>query len=87
MNKTHPQRNTDSAHTPGPWHLGMAAGDVAAYGPKGEHIATLPSMLNEAEVLANARLIAACPRMFDFVAKMAATGGCPEAQSIIDSLR
>jgi hypothetical protein len=65
----------------------MAAGDVAAYGPNGEHIATLPSMLDEVEVIANARLIAACPRIFDFVAKMAATGGCPEAQSIIDSLR
>lgn len=52
---------TEQKHTPGPWHIGLAATDRAIYGPQGEHVATLPDMLASDEVLANARLIAAAP--------------------------
>lgn len=49
------------AHTPEPWRYGMAATDRAIYGPRGEHIATLPDMLPRDEQVANMRLIAAAP--------------------------
>ena len=72
-------------HTPGPWQqsarqpysvIGTCARDICMILDSGSDIQK-----------ANARLIAASPRMFDLIAKIAATGGCPEAQSIIDSLK
>lgn len=56
-------KNQSAAHTPGPWHVGLAARERAIYGPKGEHIATLPDMLFDGEILANVRLIAAAPEL------------------------
>lgn len=50
-------------YTKGPWHIGKAASDVAIYGPKGEHVATLPGMLMHNEVLANAALLIAAPEL------------------------
>ena len=94
--KTQSQPSALPAHTPGPWTAygcTVAIADVWREGQKteGRFIAcSAPRDEDEMpsnEDLDNARLIAACPRMFDFVAKMAATGDCPEAQSIIDSLR
>lgn len=52
-------------HTPGPWHAGMAAIDAAVYGPKGEHIATLPDLLERDETLANLRLVMAAPELLE----------------------
>lgn len=55
------------AHTLGDWHIGRVATEhgmeVAIYGPRGEHIATLPDMLPPEEILANARLIIAAPEL------------------------
>lgn len=50
-------------HTPGPLRLGLANGERAIYGPKGEWLATLPSVLESEEVLANARLFIAAPEL------------------------
>ncbi len=61
--QTHPSLTPAATHTPGEWHIGMAATDRAIYGPKGEHVATLPDMLLDSEVLANARLIASAPEL------------------------
>lgn len=89
-------RSATARHTPGPWSIHNAKimhtewprfhtvvqGDSIYLAYVFSDESKFPGSLE-----ANARLIAASPRMYDFTAKMAATGGCPEAQSIIDSLR
>lgn len=50
-----------TAHTPGPWHIGMRPGPIV-YGPKGEQVADLRGdLLPKDESAANLRLIAAAP--------------------------
>ena len=50
-------------HTPGPWHIGMRPGPIV-YGPQGEQVADLRAdLLPPGENRANARLIAAAPKV------------------------
>lgn len=51
-------------HTPGPWHVGKRAYTRAIYGPKGEEVALMLEFFNpDDDNMANARLIAACPKL------------------------
>jgi len=51
-------------HTPGPWHIGKRAADVAIYGHKGEEVAKILDFFNDDEEnKANACLIAAAPEL------------------------
>ena len=75
------------AHTPGPWtvfntHLGVgvrATSDVA-------HCGGFDTDRSRDEEVANARLIAAAPTMFDYIAARAAAGD-PEATQIMENLK
>ena len=50
--------------TPGPWHVGMKPGPMV-YGPQGEQIVGINVLLDQPEVIANARLIAAAPELLE----------------------
>ena len=53
-------------HTPGPWHIGKRAADVAIYGPKGQEVAKILGFFNDDEEnKANARLISAAPELLE----------------------
>ena len=56
--------NTQTKHTPGPWHIGMKPGPMV-YGPQGEQVVGINVMLDIDEVTANARFIAAAPAMYE----------------------
>jgi len=63
----HKQNETMThTHTPGPWHIGKRAADVAIYGPKGEEVAKILGFFNDDEEnKANARLISASPNLLE----------------------
>jgi hypothetical protein len=71
-----------SAHTPGPWTVGGGTGRL-------NQIAIDPAIgcaygAGE-EVVANARLIAAAPTMYDYIAS-SASNGCAEASKIMEAI-
>lgn len=50
-------------HTPGPWHIGMKPGPMI-YGTLGEQVCDMrDEVIDNAENVANARLIAAAPAL------------------------
>ena len=55
---------TTPNHTPGPWHVGLIPGPMV-YGPQGEQIVGINVMLDQDEVLANMKFIAAAPAMYE----------------------
>lgn len=61
------ETNGTQKHTQGPWHLGIRAGERGVYGPQGEEVAVTTPMIQNYEILANARLIAAAPELLDSV--------------------
>lgn len=74
-----------NSHTPGPWHIGMKPGPMI-YGPKGEQVADISGeLLDRAELVANAKLIAAAPTMFRYLTILAESGD-NEAREIITSI-
>lgn len=64
-----------SKFTPGPWHVGMKPGPMV-YGPQGEHIVGMNVLLDQPEVIANARAIAALPEMVELLAQYMAILPC-----------
>jgi hypothetical protein len=72
------------SHTPGPWHWTKARTLQHLQNDVHSCFAGV-SMPNKSEYEADARLIAACPTMYDYIAKKA-EGGDAEAQSIIANL-
>jgi len=90
---------SESKHTPGNWfvsdqpdaelhriaiHADVVRGD-RRYELRGLAYATWQDCDQRDEYEANARLIAACPTMYDFIAKRAAAGDA-EAQAIVESI-
>jgi len=98
MNTTQNQNSTATAggHTPGPWNISredfrtieaFKTFQDGAQHPVPVAIMVYPFPLaNRAESDANARLIAQCPSMYDYIAKRATLGDV-DAIKIIDSLR
>lgn len=82
-----------SKHTPGPWVVGNQ--DPLNFGPRrGQGTEPIgfvygPSFPERSEVgqraLANARLIAAAPQMYEYIAS-AASNGCAEAKKLIAAI-
>lgn len=58
--------NTQTKHTPGPWHVGVNPGQIV-YGENGEQIANCRDMLPLDECKANARLIAAATELLELL--------------------
>ena len=75
---------TKATHTPGPWEISRNwQGDLGIVGNRSK-ICALPRR-KEVPNEANARLIAACPTMYDYILKKSEEGDA-EAQSIIAAL-
>lgn len=78
------------AHTPGPWTLFYDSRYSSCIAEVGSFVVSAPHEIhdwqNDAVEEANARLIAAAPRMFDYIAARAADGD-PEATQIMESLK
>lgn len=81
-----------AGHTPGPWHIdwngGMAPIVLGVHLPgRTRHIAHIQfhAGSNDSEVYGNARLIAGCPTLFEYV-KMRAEKGDEDAQKIIANI-
>lgn len=79
-----------TAHTPGPWKLKRSANDEiigVILGSDDNLVATTGYRVvpGECEDDANARLIAASPRMYDYIEKRAAEGDT-EAASILEGI-
>lgn len=78
-------------HTPGPWKaVDVTSEKTCVYrridaGSKHVGFAGAYKMKNQAEALANARLIAVAPRMYEYIEKRAAAGD-QEAAYILDSI-
>lgn len=74
-------------HTPGPWTARrMHTGGWDVFDPRGRDVVTVYGGGVEIESReANARLIAAAPRMFDYIAARA-SGGDAAATKIMESL-
>lgn len=71
--------NTESKHTPGPWHLGMKPGPIV-YGPQGEQVANMHvAMLDQEEHRANARLIALAPQLKEHLERLIHITSHPKA--------
>lgn len=69
-------------HTPGPWKIE----GYSIQGEKGEYIASVSPDDGNCPALINARLIAACPKMYDFV-ELRAKEGDENAQKILRDMR
>lgn len=78
-------------HTPGPWYLlhhtaAQHDGDRAVYGPGDKWICDMNGGQNDDDgTLANARLIASCPIMYDYVLSKSKEGD-KNAKEIINSI-
>lgn len=73
-------------HTPGPWGLRKTdSGAWAIFSAAGIWIATTLRRQFPSEDMANARLIAASPTMYDFVKKCAAEGN-RDATGILEAI-
>ena len=73
--------NTESKHTPGPWHVSMKPGPIV-YGPQGEQVANMHvAMLDQEEHKADAKAIAAVPQLLEALEK------CGEYLATIDAMQ
>ncbi len=71
-----------SGHTPGPWQYNPQSAN-RVLGPGGQTVAaTYGGRLDDEEQVANTRLIASAPVMYDYVEKKALEGD-HEAQTIV----
>ena len=71
--KTEPE-NAVASHTPGPWHRNIRAGGKypVVFAGRNQHVATVCQQRDGAETEANIDLIAAAPRMYEALARIAA---------------
>jgi len=84
---------TKTTHTPGPWEVTELEGDIpdrhtyylieCEAGREDLGTYTPGDLQSEDEAEANARLIAASPTLYDFVARLA-KGGDPDAKKTLD---
>ncbi|MCS7821924.1 hypothetical protein N0019_26590 [Pseudomonas aeruginosa] len=79
------------SHTPGPWEIErysdgliQIVGGIRAVSDHEEHVTTVVEAVTRGDE-ANARLMAASPRMYDFIARLAADGD-NEAAEILESI-
>ena len=71
-----------SRHTPGPWQYNPQSANRVT-GPDGQIVAaTYGGMTDDEEQVANTRLIASAPAMYDFIEKKALDGD-QEAQAMV----
>jgi len=72
-------------HTPGPWKYNLESPNRVT-GPEAQTVAaTYGGMVGHEEQLANARLIASVPTLFEFVSQRARDGDL-EAAAILEAL-
>jgi len=76
-----------SGHTPGPWRVYPAGSSVPHYQVCDRIVSDVPSgrCLYDGLSDADARLIAAAPRMYEYIASRAANG-CATAKAILESI-
>ncbi len=60
-------------HTKGPWEVNLKGSDAKVVCPDGRYF-LIGDIIYHEENKANAHLIAACPTMYDYIAKKAAEG-------------
>lgn len=72
-------------HTPGPWQVAgpSAKGYLVVQGAKGNGVALI--LMDSDDEEADARLIAAAPLMYDYIAS-SASNGCAEAKKILEAI-
>lgn len=84
---------SESKHTPGPWEIAAerppeTSAEWLWIGPAGWKTRVARVVVydgEQREQQANARLIAACPTMYDYIAKRAADGDA-DAQAIVEAI-
>lgn len=88
MPKTAKMKEKMSQYTPGPWRVaddeGGMIGDFHIESSEGVYVAACGSESGRSEAEANAKLIALCPAMYEFIKKRA-TMGDESAKSLIAS--
>ena len=76
-----------SAHTPGPWAYRPSNNGhfIAGTGENSGYLAEVRQCRSKQDIRADARLIAAAPTMYEYVAS-SASNGCAEARKIMEAI-
>jgi hypothetical protein len=72
-------------HTPGPWLIDEEDNLIRATDDRGTLICNLGGNSKNPAVMADARLIAAAPAMYEYIAS-SASNGCVEATKIMEAI-